>query len=55
MYPILSPGIMLLGPPGTSPKTLTIPEVSLSLPIMLRRRVVLPHPLGPSRPYLVIH
>ena len=47
IYPTLDPGTPQPGVPGSSPKTVMLPELSLSFPTMHFNKVVFPHPEGP--------
>lgn len=52
MYPTMLPGTLWPLAPGWSPNTITWPLSTCKRPITHRSRVVLPQPLGPSKPYL---
>ena len=43
------PGMLLTLDPGLNPNTQTVPEHGEMHPVSVRRRGVLPQPLGPSR------
>ena len=53
IYPTLRPGTWWPLLPGDLPKVKIWPSSSLSRPKMHLSNVVFPHPLGPSKPYLV--
>lgn len=52
MYPTRLPGTPEPFVPGLPPNTHISPSFNLRLPTMQERRVVLPQPDAPNRPYL---